>query len=271
MLKYKHLKSCLFLINYTMYFNNVDFNTNGELHFYNNIIKNLNTIFDVGCRYDSLFSNFNGTVHYFDPINDFITKLSSKPNKNKLSYYNSFGLGDNNEFKYYYPDVQSFYDRTKSCKHLDINTTNCVKLEIKTGYDYMVSNNIDNIDFLKIDTEGYEFNVLKGFGEKLKNIQIIQFEYGGTFIDNEVTLNSVITYLKDNDFCNFSYLHSNGKTKIDDLKGSLCTTNKLHSNVIDNKTVPYINDDGSIPDHYNYCNIVCINKNSNLLNLYNTI
>jgi FkbM family methyltransferase len=250
-----------------MYINNCDSNTNGELYFYNNIKKNLNTIFDVGCRYDSLFNNFNGTVHYFDPVNDFITKLSSKPNKNKLSYYNSFGLGDNNEFKYYYPNVQSFYDRKKSCKQLfNIDTTNRVKLEIKTGYDYMVANNIDNIDFMKIDTEGYEFNVLKGFGEKIKNIQIIQFEYGGTFIDNKVTLNSVITYLKDNNFCNFSYLHSKGKTKIDDLNGKL-----VHSNAINNKTVPYINDDGSIPDHYNYCNIVCVNNNSNLLNLYNII
>jgi FkbM family methyltransferase len=253
-----------------MYFNNCDSNTNGEIYFYNNIKKNLNTIFDVGCRYDSIFNNFNGIVHYFDPVSNFINKLSTKPNKNKELYYNSFGLGDNNEFKYYYPNVQSFYNREITCKQL-LDNANLDKLEIKTGYDYMVANNIDNIDFMKIDTEGYEFNVLKGFKEKIKDIQVIQFEYGGTFIDNGVTLNSVITYLKDNNFCNFSYLHSNGKTKIENLKGQLCIKNNSHVDLHTKTYVPYINDDGSIPDHYNYCNIVCINKNSNLLNLYNTI
>ena len=31
--------------------------------------------------------------------------------------------------------------------------------------------------------------------------------------------------------------------------------------------VNFINEDGSIPDHFNYCNVVCINKNSNLSSL----
>ena len=58
-------------------------------------------------------------------------------------------------------------------------------------------NNIKNIDFLKIDTEGYELNVLKGFEDFLENIKIVQFEYGGTFLDNNTKLIDVINYLKE--------------------------------------------------------------------------
>ena len=49
-----------------------------------------------------------------------------------------------------------------------------------TGDQYIKSRSIDYVDFLKIDTEGAEGMVLKGFSESLKNakIGVIQFEYG---------------------------------------------------------------------------------------------
>ena len=87
------------------------------------------------------------------------------------------------------------------------------------------------IDFLKIDTEGYELNVIKGFDEYLFNVKIIQFEYGGTFIDNNLKLIDVIKYLEQYNFHKFSYLTHNGFVLINDFT-----------------------------DHYQYCNIVCINK-----------
>ena len=70
----------------------------------------------------------------------------------------------------------------------------------------------------------------------LENVKIIQFECGGTFLDNNQKLINVINYLQDKGFYNFSYLTSDG-TKI--------ITN--------------------FNDHYQYCNIVCINKNSNFV------
>ena len=42
---------------------------------------------------------------------------------------------------------------------------------------YLIKNNIDNVDFLKIDTEGYEFEVLIGAKEILSKINIILFEH----------------------------------------------------------------------------------------------
>ena len=41
----------------------------------------------------------------------------------------------------------------------------------------MNRNNIDLIDFLKIDTEGYEYNVLLGLEENLSKVKLIMFEH----------------------------------------------------------------------------------------------
>ncbi len=39
------------------------------------------------------------------------------------------------------------------------------------------------LDIVKIDVEGHEFAVLKGFGEALKATRVLQFEFGGSNID----------------------------------------------------------------------------------------
>lgn len=215
-------------------FGNDNSTTNGEELFYLHIKNNIKTIFDVGCRTDSLFKTFEGDVHYFDPITDFIVNLSKQPTNNKTSYYNIFGLGDENKEEYYYPNYESFYDRIKSCHHSD--SSNKVLLKIYKAKDYIIEKNIKNIDFIKIDTEGYELNVLKGFEEFLEDVKIIQFEYGGTFLDNNVRLIDVIKYLEDKGFYKFSYLCNNGVVPITDFN-----------------------------DHYQYCNIVCINKRSDYI------
>lgn len=43
--------------------------------------------------------------------------------------------------------------------------------------DYIDDNNLSSIDFLKIDTEGYEYEVLLGLKNKIKNVKIIFFEH----------------------------------------------------------------------------------------------
>lgn len=212
-------------------FNNCNPKTNGEYTFYLRIKDKINTIFDVGCREDSEFTMFGGEVHYFEPVKSFIDSLKSQYNVNKVSYFNNFGLGNENIEKYYYPRYQSFIDRINTCKVSD--EPNKILLKIQNASDYIVQNNIQTIDFLKIDTEGYEFDVLKGFGDLLVRVNIIQFEYGGTYIDNQIKLKEVIDYLQKHGFYKFAYLTNDMPVIITDFE-----------------------------DHYNYCNIVCINENS---------
>jgi FkbM family methyltransferase len=208
-------------------FGNDNSKTNGEEWFYQHIKNNIQVIFDVGCRYDSHFTTFNGSVHYFEPVSEFLNRLQSQPNNNTPAYFNAFGLGHENAQLDYYPKYQSFYDRVTSCKKSD--KSNKQVLSIRKAKDYILEHNIESIDFLKIDTEGFEFNVLKGFEEQLSKVKIIQFEYGGTFLDNKVKLIEVIQYLESFGFQHFSYLKNGGVVPIQTFE-----------------------------DHYRYCNIVCV-------------
>jgi len=201
--------------------------------FFSDIKDKIDIIFDVGCRTDTEFTVFEGEVHYFDPVADFIERLPNQPNKNRHSHFNSFGLGKENKKVYYYPRYQSFYNRTRSCGIDD--DLNKVTLQIRKAKDYITEKGIDHIDFLKIDTEGYELDVLEGFEDCLENVKIIQFEYGGTFLDNGIKLEEVVDYLRKRGFRKFSYLIPRGTVPITDFR-----------------------------DHYQYCNIVCVNTRSDI-------
>lgn len=212
-----------------MLFNNHNPETNGEKLFYETYKNKFKVIFDVGCRSDSLFTTFTGEVHYFEPCQQYLEQLQlEKQNQNSQSFFNPFGLSDENKILSYYPNYQSFFDRIQSCGRSD--EPNKILLQVKRADEYIHANNIQTIDFLKIDTEGYELKVLKGFGESLSIVKIIQFEYGGTFLDNNTKLSQVIDYLETFGFTGFSYLCPQGKVLLPDYN-----------------------------DHYQYCNIVCWN------------
>lgn len=210
-------------------FNQQDPRTNGEHRFFNDIKDKIEVIFDVGCRFDSAFTDFAGEVHYFEPVGDFLNRLKTQPNRNTRSFFNNFGLSDANGQFSYYPRFQSFYNRVDSCKIDDSN--NKIVLQLVKAKDYIEKYNIGRIDFLKIDTEGSEFAVIKGFEDHIQKVRYIQFEYGGTFIDTKVKLVDVVNYLRDRGFERFSYLSRDGLVEITDFT-----------------------------DHYQYCNIVCFNS-----------
>jgi FkbM family methyltransferase len=58
--------------------------------------------------------------------------------------------------------------------------------------------NVDFVDFLKIDCEGFDFKVIKGASEHIKShkIGIIQFEYNTMWIEAGSTLKATFDFLK---------------------------------------------------------------------------
>ena len=54
--------------------------------------------------------------------------------------------------------------------------SSALTINIDTVGNYCRDKNITRIDLLKIDTEGYDFNVIKGCGDMIRNIKYIQFE-----------------------------------------------------------------------------------------------
>lgn len=71
----------LIIVSYSSMFNNCNSKVNGEYAFYVRNRHLFRVVFDVGCRYDSEFLDFKGEVHYFDPSQEFIQRLSSEKMK----------------------------------------------------------------------------------------------------------------------------------------------------------------------------------------------
>jgi FkbM family methyltransferase len=168
---------------------NYNSQTNGELF----VIQTLNQfwaqesevfLFDVGANRGnwSLMVNQivkNATVHCFEIAPVVIDKLKQNTQHISSIIINSCGLSDQQgELKIrYFPDADSRttitgYPVNAEC----IETTG----NVLKGDDYLAENNLNHIHFLKIDVEGAEHLVLKGFLEALaqQKIDIIQFEYG---------------------------------------------------------------------------------------------
>ena len=43
--------------------------------------------------------------------------------------------------------------------------------------NFFIAKKVEYVDLLKIDTEGYEYQVLKSLNEKIKKIKLIHFEH----------------------------------------------------------------------------------------------
>ena len=205
-----------------------------EVWMFQKIKDHIDVIYDVGASNDSIFTQFIGEVHYFDP-SDRVNQINCHPDliKNKSYYICKFGLSDETmtdkivtwETGGVIPDSEG---------NLNYAPAASKTMETMKGSDYILLRNSQSPDFIKIDTEGHELSVLKGFGPALSNTKVIQFEYGGINWTLGIKLGDIITYLKDFGFCNFSYISKDGLTKVNWSK--------------------------DFKDHYTYCNIICFQK-----------
>jgi FkbM family methyltransferase len=74
-----------------------------------------------------------------------------------------------------------------------------MEIQLTTIDEFCQKNSIRQIDFLKIDVEGYELDVLKGAKRMLEQhrIRIIQFEFNVTHVFSRVFLKDFYALLKD--------------------------------------------------------------------------
>ena len=162
-----------------------------------------NTILDVGGHKGESIELF---LKYFNsdklisfeasPVN--YTMLKNNLNKIKKKFKNTeivienFATGNENKFL----TINQFSESSSSTlKPVDINSNYFKrkffflkknnkenlfrKVEVKMILlnDYLTKKKINKVDFLKIDTEGYEYETILGLKEKLKNVKLILFEH----------------------------------------------------------------------------------------------
>ena len=159
--------------------------------------------FDVGAHRGETIKLFTKNfkiekIYSFEPskINfDYLKKNSlnfSETKKNVQIITENFAFGDkNNDIKIKHLsesssstineiDTNSKYFKKKSFLLYNNQDNKFYKEENtiqKKLCDYILDNNISKIDFLKIDTEGYEMKVLLGLEKEFKKISIIMFEH----------------------------------------------------------------------------------------------
>ena len=105
-------------------------------------------------------------------------------------------LNDINEESSYFKRKFNLLDFFSKKKKYQI-----LKIKIETLDNYMDLNNINKISFLKIDTEGYEYEILKGLKKKIQFVDTIMFEhhYDNMIIKN-YTFTDINNFLKMNNF-----------------------------------------------------------------------
>ena len=165
-----------------------------------NLPNEIKFFFDIGAHHGEttveMLKNFSIKNSYlFEPVigNFKILKkqLYKKKIKHNIELFN-FALGDENKdtsinevFESSSSTLNSintnteYYKRKKKIlnlfsKKIEIKQNN---IKIKSFLEFILQNDIKKIDFIKIDTEGYEFKILKNIENFLQNIGVIQFEH----------------------------------------------------------------------------------------------
>ncbi len=184
---------------------------NGEYLVIKNFIRSGNIVIDAGAHVGdwsaSVLKQTNNdcTLYSFEPLPDIFNKLKDQVGSNAICY--KYALGDIEAemlMNYYYErgqDCSSLFDR-KVLSSIPVK-----KITVHVTYldKFCATNKIEHIHFLKIDTEGAEWDVLQGANKLITDgkIDIIQFEYGGTYPDANITLEQVYMYLISKNYAIF--------------------------------------------------------------------
>ena len=208
-----------------------------------NLGKRLNLVFDVGAHKGESIINFNkyfvvNKILSFEPSKKnfrSLEKIAKKfPNveifnfacgcKNEKSILN-FSLESssstlnkvNENSKYFKLKKKLFYGLNKKKLFTE------EQIQIRKLDNFLTENKITDIDLLKIDTEGYEFEVIKGLSSQIQNIRVIYFEHHyDDMVKKNYTFTEINDYLKKRNFIQkfklkmpfrktFEYIYLNAK------------------------------------------------------------
>ena len=170
----------------------------------NQILKLFSLFVDVGSHkgetIKTFLKNFNikkiyafeASTFTYDVLEKNVRKIQNKYNNCNINTFN-IGAGNSNEDKIFYDisdsnsstfnkiNENSLYFKRKNKILSFFFKKNFFSKKYLTKqirlFDFINQNRIEKIDILKIDTEGYELEVLKGMGYKINNVKFIYFEH----------------------------------------------------------------------------------------------
>jgi FkbM family methyltransferase len=117
-------------------------------------------------------------------------------NFNQFDESSSSTMNDINEESKYFKkkfNLLNFKNKKKIYESFEIKT--------ETLGNYVEQNNLERVSFLKIDTEGYEYEILKGLKNKIQIIDTIMFEHHyDNMIIKKYTFKDINFFLRNNNF-----------------------------------------------------------------------
>lgn len=194
--------------------NNDDIETNGELRFMQRNLPQCNTVLDIGAHIGSwafwaLRINPKLRLHCFEPSRATYKQLVSQCFPANV-ICNNFGMSSapGEKTLFVFEDgagINSLY-RRQGLKSFGLSTQQREeKVCLDTVDNYCEKNNIQVVDFTKIDIEGHELEAFKGMSKliELGRVNIIQFEYGGCNIDAGIFLKDIFDFFIQFDYSFF--------------------------------------------------------------------
>lgn len=182
-------------------YDDCNFYTNGEVLMLEALKPN-SVVFDVGANrgtWSSAALKKEPSIHLysFEPLPEQFQELASHIRSHPERLYN---FAFSNE-----PGKGAFYALTGDASQLSgffprppyTDSATVIEVDLDTIDHFCSAQGISYIDYLKIDTEGGELKVLQGAKNMLlkKNVHALQFEYGGTYSDANITLEEVMHLL----------------------------------------------------------------------------
>ena len=193
-------------------------------NFIKNILGNkLSFVLDVGSHHGETIKILNkyfkiNSIFGFEPSRNNFSKLNryildakiqnveifnfacGKENKEEILNYSaessSSTINKINENSKYFKKKKLIIQGFSSAKFFKPE-----KIQVKKLDDFLVLNNKKIIDLVKIDTEGYEIDVLIGMEENLNNTKMIYFEHHyDNMIQKNYTFSDINNFLNKNGF-----------------------------------------------------------------------
>ena len=160
------VKNCLSLLNISPK-NFLDIGANkGE---YTNYLLKLNP--NLECHiFEPSLKNFEKLKNRFSQKNVFINKIGLSSSNKKSKLYSNYSGSE----------LASLTKRRLEHFQLDMNFEEIIELQ---RFDNFWEDKNSILDYVKIDVEGHELDVLEGFGDLIQRVRLIQFEFGGCNID----------------------------------------------------------------------------------------
>ncbi|MGK7921625.1 MAG: FkbM family methyltransferase, partial [Trichodesmium sp.] len=188
-----------------------NFQVTGEKLIIDRLIQSKQTVFDVGANIGSwtqavLSSHSDIKIHLFEPVpqiyQSLLKNIFHRLETGKI-FPNNLAIGRVEKLdKFYFyqetPTWSTLFRRFEVEKQYNIQPPQSFSVLVTSLDLYCQRWGINRINFLKIDVEGAELDVLQGCENLLQKayIDYIQFEYGGTFLDAKITLKEVFDYLQ---------------------------------------------------------------------------